>query len=118
MLWPKNVLKCVEILYFSVFNRRSRSKYKDKDLFSDSKTNLPISKSAAWAHCLVKPLYAFFRMHRVFSNRLKFISKVFYGCFKEVSRKLTRCLQKSFMLHGTHRSLPSRRRACLRFYSN
>ena len=43
-------------------------------------------------------------------------SRVFYdfqGCFQSVSRKF----QKSFMLHGTHRSFPSRRRACSVQYS-
>ena len=36
----------------------------------------------------------------------------FQGCFKEDPRKLSRCFKKSFMLHGTHRSFPSRWRAC------
>ena len=37
---------------------------------------------------------------------------MFQGSFKEVSRTLSRCLKKSCMLHGAHRSFPSRRRAC------
>ena len=42
-----------------------------------------------------------------------YVSRVFQEFFKEVSRKRSRCFKKSFMLHGTHRSFPSRRRACL-----
>ena len=42
----------------------------------------------------------------------KGVSRVFQRCFKEVSRKLSRFLKKSFMLYGTHRSFPSRKRAC------
>ena len=44
-----------------------------------------------------------------------YVSRVFQEFFKEVSRKRSRCFKKSFMLHGTHRSFPSRRRACLVF---
>ena len=40
------------------------------------------------------------------------VSKVFQGSFK----KTFKVFQKSFKLHGTHRSFPSRRRAC--FYEN
>ena len=39
----------------------------------------------------------------------KGVSRVFQGSFK----KTFKVFQKSFMLHGTHRSFPSRRRACL-----
>ena len=38
----------------------------------------------------------------------KGVSRVFQGSFK----KTFKVFQKSFMLHGTHRSFPSRRRAC------
>ena len=37
------------------------------------------------------------------------VSSKFQWCFEE----LTRMFQESFMLHGTHRSFPSRGRACL-----
>ena len=46
----------------------------------------------------------------------KIISKVVTECFKGVSRKFQetfKVFQKSIMLQGTHRSFPSRRRACL-----
>ena len=43
----------------------------------------------------------------------KDVPLVFQRCLQEVSRKLSRCFNKSFMLHGTHRSFPSRKRACL-----
>ena len=36
------------------------------------------------------------------------VSRVFQGSFK----KTFNVFQKSFMLHGTHRSFPSRSRAC------
>ena len=39
------------------------------------------------------------------------VLRVFQGCFKGVSRDF-KVFQKSLMLHGTHRSFPSRRRAC------
>ena len=49
----------------------------------------------------------------------KFRSLMFRGCFKGVLRvfqgsfkKTFKVFQKSIMLHGTHRSFPSRRRAC------
>ena len=42
----------------------------------------------------------------------KGIHRVFQRCFKEISRKISMCFKKCFMLHGTHRSFPSRRRAC------
>ena len=38
----------------------------------------------------------------------KSVSKVFQGC----SMKACKVFPKSFMLHGTHRSFPSRWRAC------
>ena len=44
----------------------------------------------------------------------------FQGCFEEIFKGVSRKFQdkfqgvsKRFMLHGTHRSFPSRRRACL-----
>ena len=47
------------------------------------------------------------------------VSRVFHdfqGCFQSVSGKFQEKFEgvsiKSFMLHGTHRSFPSRRRAC------
>ena len=43
-----------------------------------------------------------------FKECFKEVSKVFQGRFKGVSGKFQKC----FMLHGTHRSFPSRRRAC------
>ena len=49
---------------------------------------------------------------RVFLGSFKGVSrvfpKVFYGSFK----KIFKVFQRSFMLHGTHQSYPSRRRAC------
>ena len=50
----------------------------------------------------------------MFQGSLKFqgcfegVLRVFQGSFK----KTFKVFQKSFMLHGTHRSFPSRRRAC------
>ena len=48
------------------------------------------------------------------------VSRVFHDfqwCFQSVSDKFQEKFEgvskKSFMLHGTHRSFPSRRRACL-----
>ena len=39
------------------------------------------------------------------------VSHDFQGCFQSVSRKFQEnVFQKSFMLHGTHRSFPSTRR--------
>ena len=38
----------------------------------------------------------------------KGVSRVFHGSFK----KTFKVFQKNFILHGTHRSFPSRRRAC------
>ena len=49
----------------------------------------------------------------------KDVSRVFndfQGCFQSVSRnfkKTFKMFEKRFMLHGTHHSFPSRRRACL-----
>ena len=43
------------------------------------------------------------------------ISWIFQGCFmifKGVYRVFQGSFKKSFLLHGTHRSFPSRRRAC------
>ena len=55
----------------------------------------------------------------VFQGCFKKDSRVFHRSFKCVSRKFQGCFQSvlkgfhiSFMLHGTHRSFPSRRRAC------
>ena len=48
----------------------------------------------------------------------------FHGYFKGVSRvfqsfkKTFKVIQKSFILHGTHRSFPSRRRACFSMTDN
>ena len=52
------------------------------------------------------------RMFQGFFIIFKGIPRVCQWRFKEVSRKLSRCFKKCFMLHGTHRSFPSRRRAC------
>ena len=51
---------------------------------------------------------------RTFQESFKGVSRKFEGCFmifKGISR-VSRKFQESFMLHGTHRSFPSRRRAC------
>ena len=53
--------------------------------------------------------------HVIFKEEI--VSKVFSECFKGVSRKFQetfKVFQKSFMFYGTHRSFPSRRRACLK----
>ena len=44
----------------------------------------------------------------------KGISRKFQGCFMKdlCKRKFNGCFRKSFMLHGTHHSFPSSRRAC------
>ena len=58
-------------------------------------------------------------LSRMFQESLKDVSRKSKGCFEGVLRvfqgsfkKTFRVFQKSFMLHGTHRSFPSRRRAC------
>ena len=48
------------------------------------------------------------RMFQVCFMIFKGVSRVFQRSFK----KTFKVFQKSFMLHGTHRSFPSRRRAC------
>ena len=52
--------------------------------------------------------------HVIFKEEI--VSKVFSECFKGFSRKFQetfKVFQKSFMFYGTHRSFPSRRKACL-----
>jgi len=45
---------------------------------------------------------------RKFQGCFKGVSRVFQGSFK----KTFKVFQKKFHVHGTHRSFPSRRRAC------
>ena len=56
---------------------------------------------------------------RIFKRSSKGVSSEFKGSFKDISWMLQRCLKKvpsfSFailLVHGSHRSYPSRRRAC------
>ena len=55
---------------------------------------------------------------RTFQESFKGVSRKIEGCFlifKGVSRAFQenfKVFRKSFMLHGTHSSFPSRRRAC------
>ena len=50
----------------------------------------------------------FKQVTRGFQDGVKDIVMVFHGSFKNIFR----VFQRSFMLHGTHRSYPSRRRTC------
>jgi len=82
--------------------------------------------------CFNEDLRGFKEVSRLFQEIFKDISWKFHGgrsfkdvswfskvvpeCLNGVSRKFQENFQsvsKSFMLHGTHRSFPSRRRACL-----
>ena len=68
----------------------------------------------------------FTEVSRVLWERSKGVSRKFQWCFRKVAwmlhesfkvfqgsfMKTFRVFQNSFMLHGTHRSFPSRRRAC------
>ena len=74
--------------------------------FKVSKTN---SKSVLWEfQRRVK------KVSRVFKESVRCVSRKFHkksqGCFKNVSMKFCFSI---LLLHGSHRSYPSRRRACL-----
>ena len=51
---------------------------------------------------------------RMFQGSFKGVSRMFHGSFNDVLRKFQGCLKivSSVLLHGSHRSYPSRRRAC------
>ena len=51
----------------------------------------------------------FKEVSRVFKESVKCVSKKFQGCFKNVLMKFCFAI---LLLHGSHRSYPSRRRAC------
>ena len=52
----------------------------------------------------------------MFQGSFKGVSRMFHGSFNDVLRKFQGCLKivSSVLLHESHRSYPSRRRACFK----
>ena len=68
--------------------------------------------------CLKKVSSVLRKFHQKVPRCFKKVSNVFYTSFKKVSRGCQGCFKKvfnvferSFVMHGTHRSYPSRKRA-------